>query len=268
MTLDTVRAETTPRDETNATSMRGTHPATVDVWRAHLALPPNQLSRMSGCLDDADQRRAARFYFQRDRDRFRVSRGLLRHILAGYLDTAPGRIRFGYGTAGKPFLLDHPDVHFNLSHAADVLIVGVARGRELGVDVERVFSESVMEEVSGTVLSTPERVAFGGLEAGDRREWFVRLWTRKEAYIKADGRGMSLRLDHIDVTSRPGRVRVLGERPEDWFTCPRWSVQAIPVGSGYRAALAAEGFDWQLTCVDWPSDARGGHDPSLPADRR
>jgi hypothetical protein len=79
---------------------------------------------------------------------------------------------------------------------------------------------------------------------------------------------MSLRLDHIDVSTQSGRVRLQGTSPEDWYLCPQWAVRAIPVGSGHTAALAAEGFDWQLTCVDWPSDARWGHDPSQPADRR
>jgi 4'-phosphopantetheinyl transferase len=243
-------------DEPSSISRSGTHPGTIDIWRTPLALPPDELSRVSCCLDDEEQQRVARLRFQRDRDRFLASRGLLRHILASYLDRSPGGIRFGYAAQGKPFLLEHPDLHFNLSHAADVMVVAVAPGRELGVDVEMVFSEAVMNEVSGTVLSSPERVALEGLDPAERREWFVRLWTRKEAYIKADGHGMALRLDHIDVTTLPGRVRLRGESPEDWFRSPRWAVRAIPVGPGYSAALAGEGFDWQFTCADWPSDAR------------
>jgi 4'-phosphopantetheinyl transferase len=240
----------------DATSLPDTRPATVHVWRAHLALPPDELSRISCCLDDEERRRVSRLRFPRDRDRFLASHGLLRYILAPYLDRSPEGIRFGYGLQGKPFLLEHPDLHFNLSHAADVLVVAVAAGREVGVDVEQVFSEAVMHEVSDTVLSSPERVALEGLDPGERRDWFVRLWTRKEAYIKADGQGMSLRLDHIDVTTLPGWVRLQGQSPEDWFLAPQWAVRAIPVGSGYSAALAAEGFDWRFSCVDWPSSAR------------
>jgi 4'-phosphopantetheinyl transferase len=233
-----------------------TRPATVDVWRAHLALPPDELSRISDCLDEAERQRAARFRFARDRDRFRAARGLLRHILAPYLNTAPGRIRFGYTPEGKPFLLEHPDIHFNLSHADEVLVVGVARGRELGVDVERMFSEAVMAQVSGAVLSNPERLVIGGLSAAERREWFVRLWTRKEAYIKADGRGMSLRLEGIDVSTRPNRVRLLGNASNDWGVCERWAVRELAVAPGYAAALVSEGLDWEVAYLDWPSGAR------------
>jgi 4'-phosphopantetheinyl transferase len=237
-------------------SSSGIRAGTIDVWRASLALPPDELSHISHCLDDDERQRVARLHFQRDRDRFLASRGLLRHILASYVDASPGRIRFGYAPQGKPFLLEHPDLRFNLSHAADVLVVAVAAGRELGVDVEQVFSEAVMNEVSGAVLSHPELATLEALDPDERRDWFVRLWTRKEAYIKADGQGMALRLDHIDVTTRPGRVRVRGETPEEWFLSPQWAVRAIPVASGYCAALTAEGFDWRVSCVDWPTDPR------------
>jgi 4'-phosphopantetheinyl transferase len=234
----------------------GTRHRTVDVWRVHLALPPGELSRISACLDSDEHQRAVRFHFQRDRERFLASRGLLRHILASYLNTPPGEIHFGYALQGKPFLLDHPDLNFNLSHAADVLLVGVATGCELGVDVEQVFSEAVMNQVSGPVLSAPERVAFGRLDPGERREWFVRLWTRKEAYIKADGRGMSLRLDGIDVSTRPGRVRLLGDEPDDWPLSQRWAIQELEVLPGYAAALVSEGLDWRVAYFDWPSEVR------------
>jgi 4'-phosphopantetheinyl transferase len=243
-------------DGTAPISRPRTRLGTVDVWRAHLALLPDELSRISPCLQDEELQRAARFHFQRDRDRFVTSRGLLRHILASYLNRPPGEIHFGYAPQGKPFLADHPDLHFNLSHAADVLVVAVTAGRELGVDVEQVFSEAVMNEVSGPVLSEPERVAFGRLNPGERREWFVRLWTRKEAYIKADGRGMSLGLDRIDVCTLPERVRLLGDGPDNWPLCQRWTIRELEVAPGYAAALASEGLDWRVAYFDWPSNAR------------
>ena len=238
------------------TSKPSTRHETVDVWRAHLALPAGELSRLAPCLNDQERQRAARFRFQRDRDRFLASRGLLRHILASYLNAPAGEIHFGYAPQGKPFLVDHPDIHFNLSHAGEVLVIAVAAGRELGVDVEQVFPEAVMNEVSGPVLSDPERVAFRRLNPGERRDWFVRLWTRKEAYIKADGRGMSLRLERIDVSTLPERVRLLGDAADDWPLCPRWAIRELEVAPGYAGALASEALDWRVAYFDWPSDAR------------
>jgi 4'-phosphopantetheinyl transferase len=238
------------------TSRPGTRPGTVDVWRAHLALPPGELPSISSCLDEEERQRAARFRFQRDGDRFLASRGLLRNILASYLNTPPGDIHFGYASQGKPFLPDHSDLHFNLAHAADVLVVAVAAGRELGVDVEQVFSEAVMNDVSGAVLSDPERGAFGRLDPGERRDWFVRLWTRKEAYIKADGRGMSLPLDRIDVSTPAGRVRLYEDSPDNWLLSHRWGIRELTVASGYAAALATDGLDCRVAYFDWPPYAR------------
>src|SRR5687768_10014872 len=112
-------------------------PATVDVWRADLTLPDSELVRLSASLDAEEKRRAARFHFDRDRRRFLAARGLLRHILARYAGTDPEHVALGYGQQGKPFLLENPDIQFNLSHTGDVLVVGVARGLPLGIDVER-----------------------------------------------------------------------------------------------------------------------------------
>jgi len=220
-----------------------------------LDLDPEQLGRLSCCLDQEEYARAARFHFERDRTRFLASRGLLRHILARYLETAPERLRFGYAPAGKPFLIEHHDLHFNLSHAADVLVLGVARERQLGVDVERVPPDEVVDSVSGIVFSAPECKALRGLEPGARRELFARLWTRKEAYIKADGRGMSLSLDHIDVSTSPDRVLLLDDGSDHWSASPQWTLHSFPAGSGYAASLAVEGRDWQLAYFDWPGDA-------------
>lgn len=225
--------------------------ATVDVWRANLGLPDTELALLSGCLDAEEERRAARFHFECDRRRFLAARSLLRHILAPYVDTAPERVALGYGHQGKPFLVEHPDTHFNLSHAGDVLVVGVARGRRVGVDVEPTIPEPVMDEVMETVSSEPERARLGSLDGSERREWFSQLWTRKEAYIKADGRGMSLDLKRIDVLSLPSQILLEGEPPSGWTQCLPWRVLDLDMGAGLAAALVAEGSEWRTDRYEW-----------------
>jgi 4'-phosphopantetheinyl transferase len=84
----------------------------------------------------------------------------------------------------------------------------------------------------------------------------MRLWTRKEAYIKADGRGMSLDLKRIDVLSLPDRLRLSGKHPLRWRLCRPWTVRDLDLGPGVGAALVAEGSDWQVAHFDWPSDPR------------
>jgi 4'-phosphopantetheinyl transferase len=208
--------------------------------------------RLRECLDSEERRRASRFHFQRDRDRFVTARGSLRHILARYLDRRPETLRLGYGEAGKPFLPDHPDLQFNLSHAADLLLVGVSHGRRLGVDIERVAPDSVIDATSGLVFSEPEIAMLRQRRGPARRERFARFWTRKEAYIKADGRGMGLELRLIDVATEPDHVLLRDESSGRWTACPRWRLHSMVVDRGYAAALAVEGDDWRPASFNWP----------------
>jgi 4'-phosphopantetheinyl transferase len=226
--------------------------ATVDLWRVALNQEWDGELGLWDCLHRDERARASRFHSRRDRDRFVASRGSLRHILARYLGERPERVRLGYTPAGKPFLRDHPDLHFNLSHAADLTLVAVSRGRPLGVDIEGVPSGSVVDTTSRLVLSQPEYGELRRLSGPTLCERFARFWTRKEAYIKADGRGMQLELGRIDVATSPDRVLLRDQCSDRWTSCPRWTLRSIPVEPGHAAAVAAEGSDWQVVPFSWP----------------
>jgi 4'-phosphopantetheinyl transferase len=225
--------------------------ATVDLWRLRSDQGRFEDDRLWDCLHPDERARASRFHFRRDRDRFVAFRGSLRHILARYLGQPPEGIRLGYTSAGKPFLRDHPDLHFNLSHAADLALVVVSHDGPLGVDIEEMQSNSVVDSTSGLVLSHPEHDELRLLSGPSRCERFARFWTRKEAYIKADGRGMQLQLDRIDVATSLDRVLLREQGSNRWMSCPRWTLRAIPVDPGYAAAVAAEGSDWQVVSCGW-----------------
>jgi 4'-phosphopantetheinyl transferase len=227
----------------------------VELWRAPLANEPDRLRTRAGCLDADERARAAKFRFARDYSRWVAARGLLRRILATYVGDAPARLRFGYEARGKPFLRDYPDLQFNLSHAADLLVVAVARGRRVGVDVEAAPTEAVIDQISPLVLSVPEKAELRGANGPDRRKRFAQIWTRKEAYIKAEGCGLSLPLDHIDAGPAGERVRVLDQGTAAWNTCFGWTLQPVAVANGYAAAVAVEGCGWMLACGDWPGEA-------------
>lgn len=230
--------------------------AAVELWRVDLSYARDSEAHPWDCLDPEERQRASRFHFQDDRDRFVAARGALRRILARYLDQRPESVRFAYAAAGKPYLPDCPDLQFNLSHAGDRLLVGISRGRRLGVDIERVPPDSVVDTTSGLVLSDPESDMLRRLSGGERRERFAFLWTRKEAYIKADGRGMGLKLNLIDVGSSPDRVLLRQENSSNWAPCPQWTLRSFAVDSGFAAAIAVEGLDWRLDCFSWPGDLR------------
>jgi 4'-phosphopantetheinyl transferase len=229
----------------------------VHVWRANLGLEAAYLRRLEENLSADERGRASRFRFAHDRDRFVGARGLLREILALYLNAAPGRLSFGYGAYGKPFLAreEHGTLCFNVSHSFDTMLLAIAHKREVGVDVEGVRSIGLAtDELGDTVLSEPEKQALARRDGQDKRSTFLRFWTLKEACIKADGRGVSLPLERIDVSVPEGRVAVLDEATGEWRTCSRWKLRTLAPLPGYVAALAAEGRDWRLALWQWSAE--------------
>ncbi len=233
----------------------------VHVWRAGLDLEASHLRCLRRHLSADERARASRFRFARDRERFIAARGSLREILALYLGTAARRLAFRQGPRGKPFLGAYPDLRFNVSHSLDTMLVAVAHRRELGVDVEHVDAGIAIEEVD-VALSPPEKRVLSRFHGEGWRTALLRLWTRKEAYVKADGRGMSLPLEHVDVSGVGGRAAVLDETTGQWQGCARWTLQTLAVDTEYLAAVAAEGGDWELACWQWRGSASARSDPS------
>lgn len=222
----------------------------VHVWWADLDSEAARLRRLERSLSADELARAGRFCFARDRERFVVARGLLREITALYLDTAARRLRFGHDAHGKPFLVraEHSALRFNVSHSPGTMLVALAREREVGVDIEHTSAGFAAEEIAEMVFSAPEKHALACLEGEAKRVAFLRFWTRKEAYVKADGRGMSLPLEHLDVSAPAGRAAVLDGATGRWRACPCRRLQTLATGPDYVASLAASGRDWHLAC--------------------
>ncbi len=230
----------------------------VHVWRADLDLEAGRLRSLEQNLSADERARATRFRFARDRERFIAARGLLRKIVAFYLNMAARELRFGYGAHGKPFLAE-PEcsgLRFNVSHSLDLALIAVAYEREVGVDIEHVRTDIAVKEIAETVLSEPEKHALSRFTGEAKRMAFLQLWARKEAYIKADGRGVSVSLKRVDVSVPANRVAVLDGATGKSKVCARWMLQTLAIGPVYAAALAAEGQDWQLSCWQWRDNER------------
>ncbi len=226
----------------------------VHVWRAHLDLDTKRLRRLEGSLSTDEQTRAAGFRFARDRKRLIAARGVLREVLALYLDTEPRRLVFSYGPYGKPFLADavQSALRFNVSHSLDTMLIAVSNEREVGVDIQYAGTDIRLEEIAAATLSEAETEVLSRVHGEARRTAALRLFARKEAYIKADGRGMSLPLRQIDVSHPAGKIAVLDEKTGHWEVCTRLVLQSLAVGPAYVAALAAEGPEsWPLACWRW-----------------
>jgi 4'-phosphopantetheinyl transferase len=226
----------------------------VHVWGATLTRTSEEVKRLRGLLSNDEMSRAERFHFQRDRSNFIVARGTLREILGLYLGQPPRLLRFDYNDFGKPALTSAPaemKIRFNLSHAGDVALYAVASGREVGVDIEVVQEDTPCEEIAARFFSRREVTTLLALPASARRRAFFECWTRKEAYIKGRGEGLSLPLDNFDVSLAPGEPAALVDR-RGGRDAARWSLCELTDAAGYAAAVAAEGSGWRLRRWRWP----------------
>jgi 4'-phosphopantetheinyl transferase len=229
----------------------------VHVWRASLDLSTSRVLRLRETLTADELGRVARFHFQEDRDRFIVARGSLRTILCRYLGLEPGQIRFSYGPFGRPALVAPSGfsgqwaLDFNLSHSGDLALFAFAQGRKVGIDVERISADVDWEPMAERFFSPRESAALRVLPPDVRREAFFTCWTRKEAFVKAQGEGLSLPLDRFDVSVVPGKPATLLAIRGDPGEASRWMLRDLSPGPGYVAALAAEGHDWRLAQWEW-----------------
>ena len=222
----------------------------VDVWRIHLDLPIESLKLRENLLSADESARAARFYFPVDRNRFVVSHGALREILARYLHCEPHQLSFSANSYGKPSLSDG-GLEFNLSHSGDFALIAITRNRKIGVDVERMRTGISADILGGHYFSKAEMSELQTLPPEQREAAFFICWTRKEAYIKAQGMGLSLPLDSFDVSLTPDQPAMLSATRFDAAEAARWTLLSLKVGPGYEAAVAVEGQNLDFRLWDW-----------------
>jgi 4'-phosphopantetheinyl transferase len=226
----------------------------VHVWRASLNCTEAQVEILKHTLSADELKRARRYHFQKDREHFIVARGLLRTILGRYLDEEPSQLRFRYGPHGKPALsrvFGKETLSFNLSHSHGLALFAVSRGRELGIDLEYIQAHLADDQIAERFFSPREVELLRGLPKDVQREAFFIFWTRKESFIKATGKGLSLPLNQFEVSLVPGKPIVLLSTNGDHQKTSRWSLQPLAAGSGYAAALCVEGHDWRLKGWQW-----------------
>jgi 4'-phosphopantetheinyl transferase len=226
----------------------------VHVWRARVSQAEDCLPELMQILTPDERGRAARFRFAVDRQRCILGRGLIRIILGHHLRRPSHELAFAYNAFDKPRLADTRDsgLQFNISHSGEWLLIALAQGRILGVDVEHMREDMVTREIAERFFSATECGALASLPAEEQCDAFFACWTRKEAYLKARGDGLSLPLDQFDVAFVPGvDARLLATR-HDPAEVNRWSLCALDVGPGHKAALVVEGTGWALKLLEWP----------------
>ncbi|HXL53704.1 MAG TPA: 4'-phosphopantetheinyl transferase superfamily protein [Gemmatimonadales bacterium] len=215
----------------------------VEVIVTRLDVRSEALRAGAAVLTDEERDRARRFVFDRDRDRFIGARACLRQLLAARLGTPPDSVELVYGARGKPALAPgyaDTGLRFNVSHCDDLTLYAFSCGREIGIDVEAVRPIGDADDIAARFFSQRENRAYRALEPSDRPLGFFQCWTRKEAFIKALGDGLSYPLDRFDVSLTPGEpaqiLRVedtpgdrCGWRLESWSPAPGF-VAAVVMG--------------------------------------
>lgn len=228
----------------------------VHVWRVALDAPAATIAALARVLTDDERARAARFHFDRDRNAYTIARGALRTLAGRYLGRLPGSLGIAYRAKGKPYLAapDSAWLRFNVSHSGEVAVIGFARDRELGVDVERRRAMSDLASLAHSSFSPDEYARYCAIAPHDQVTAFFLCWSRKEAFIKATGEGIS-QLAAFDVSLAPGEparlLRVAGEP----HGAPRWSLEDLPDIPGYAAALAIAGHGLDVACWDFAAPA-------------
>ena len=218
----------------------------VWVWRCSpIAIQNSHLA----VLSDVERARAARFVFERDRARFTIAYAGLRQVLGSLLGIAPAAITLTTDARGKPRLTGstRPPVFFNLSHSHDLAALAVSSAFEVGLDIEYIREIDLDDVIA--FLSQTEQTALMRLPPGPtRRLGIFNAWTRKEAYLKAIGFGITVPLDSFDVSlmpDEPARIlRIAGSMTE----ARAWQLTSVTPASGYVGAVAARALGWHVTC--------------------
>jgi 4'-phosphopantetheinyl transferase len=233
--------------------MRQLHPVElggrdVHLWVARLEASENNFARAFSWLSPDELKRAERFRFERHYRAFVLGRAVLRALVASYLRIAPTEASFTYGPKGKPALLDAPcPLSFNVSNSGDLAAYAFTLDCELGVDVEYRRRLVEIEGIARRFFAPDEVAELMGLSEGDRPEGFFNCWTRKEAYIKAVGEGLSVPLDSFQVTLQPGIAARMVALDGSTSAAERWTLRAFTPAPDYAGAIAYQDRERPLT---------------------
>jgi 4'-phosphopantetheinyl transferase len=225
----------------------------VDVWKVRLD-EPSRAGSEGAVLSPDEIVRASRFHFERDQIHFTRCRSALRGLLAGYLTIPATEICFEYLVSGKPQLTAEQNqraLQFNVSHSGNMALIAVGSEHRLGVDIEKIRGDVDTMLLTERFFSLRERAGLQALPDHLRVAGFFACWTRKEAFLKATGDGLSFPLADFSVTTHPDldpKLEELGGNPENR---KEWFLADLSVEDGYRATVALERAHSVVETYSW-----------------
>jgi 4'-phosphopantetheinyl transferase len=219
----------------------------VIVWIARVSQARDSLIFLEPCLDGRDRERAARFHFSEDRARFVLGRGMLRKCLGRYLGQTPETIELATTDRDRPILPRDETVQFSISHTHDLVAIAVTADARVGIDLEYVQTHPDLIELAKRIFSEEDLQTFLALPRDERQAAFFRVWTRKEAYLKARSEGIAEGLRLISVSLGPEQTSAVMDA-RDQSAAPAWRLLALPVPADYMGCLACDDAGKRLEC--------------------
>jgi 4'-phosphopantetheinyl transferase len=229
-------------------------PHEVHICLINLHVSTDTLQKLVNYLSPEERAKAAKFHFAQHREQFTITHAVLRLLLAHYSQLTPATVSFVTNPYGKPalsILANQSPLYFNLSHTQGLAICAFTHICELGIDIEYMRTNLDYEQIAAYVFSPQEQAVLSRLTDQSQAHAFFNAWTRKEAYIKARGKGLSLPLDLFDVTLHPDEPSALLETREADQDASAWSMYDLAVPSGYKAALALPAHNVSLRFWSW-----------------
>jgi 4'-phosphopantetheinyl transferase len=224
----------------------------LHVWLVDLELCRDQFQALWKNLSPDEHYRAERYFRLADQNRFVLMRGVVRELLGRYLSVPARSLEFKETGTGKPFVVSPRFfASFNISHSQDQGIVAIAKAGTIGVDLEWMDPALDRRMLTKRCLSQREREALRALPEADKDDGFLVCWTRKEAFLKAAGMGLSLEMSLVDTALIPGQpARLLAVNGNEEYA-RQWFLADLPAVPDHHAAIAAEGQNWTLRCWRW-----------------
>jgi len=230
-------------------------PGNIHVWMVHPAVDHSALSSCLQVLSPSEKAKAARFRFEEDRGRFIVGRAVLRKLSSQYMGCKTNEVRFGYNQFGKPYYENSTLLKFNLSHSNKLAVIGFSSNLEIGIDIEKVNSDYDFSDIVQTVFSRNELLMLNKLDPADRIARFYELWTRKEAFIKGAGYGLSFPISLMKISVLSDLVETVGSDASAGSKIMQsWSISSFATSPSYRAAVALNGKIKGVTVSTWNND--------------
>ena len=226
----------------------------IHIWRIKLDLPPEEVARLEKQLSTEECERCRRFRFATDQRRFIIRRAALRRLLAAGLKIVPEAVQFKPGAHGKPVVCEETDacdLQFNCSHSGDWALIAIARGIELGVDLEQHKDLPDAGDLATRFFSASEIRELAGLPPSQKTVGFFNCWTRKEAFVKAIGLGLSFPLGCFSVSLATDKPATIVSVPAECGAINQWSMTHLGVCPDYSAAIVFAGENPRMKFFEW-----------------